>query len=313
MAVDLAALYLGRVDVSDPTGYPTGAFLNESAPAANDGTPNDSDWANDFNGFFQALIAAGGITISGNPDKVGASDYLDALIALFASINDGRFPTSDEKAALVGTAGSPSVSNKYLTNVDSRIITAAQAAGIAASPTAISALNAAASQADLAGLVGSVLDASKMLHVIDRKASGTVGKAVATSVWTQADLQTTLFNGLGATVSGNAITGLAAGDYWVELWQELDWQINGNGDGKVRLQETVLGPSTLLEGGGNSNSGSFSHGGSPVACGLITLVGGEQLEIEGWINSAIAVARNFGLPITSGDNEIYNGIRIWQV
>lgn len=35
--------------------------------------------------------------------------------------NDSRFPTSDEKAALAGTSGSPSGTNKYVTNGDSRL------------------------------------------------------------------------------------------------------------------------------------------------------------------------------------------------
>jgi len=37
-----------------------------------------------------------------------------------ASATDARFPTADEKAALAGSSGSPSVSNKYVTNADSR-------------------------------------------------------------------------------------------------------------------------------------------------------------------------------------------------
>ena len=35
--------------------------------------------------------------------------------------NDSRFPTSDEKAALAGTSGAPSGTNKYVTNGDSRL------------------------------------------------------------------------------------------------------------------------------------------------------------------------------------------------
>lgn len=35
--------------------------------------------------------------------------------------NDGRLPTTDEKAALAGTSGAPSTTNKYVTNGDSRL------------------------------------------------------------------------------------------------------------------------------------------------------------------------------------------------
>jgi hypothetical protein len=38
-----------------------------------------------------------------------------------AAGDDSRFPTSDEKAALAGTSGSPGTSNRYVTNGDSRL------------------------------------------------------------------------------------------------------------------------------------------------------------------------------------------------
>jgi len=122
MAINPLAKYAGRTDNSDPTGYPYGKCQNESAPSANDGTPSDEAWMNDLWGLFQALLSGAGISPSGTPDKVGASDYLDSLQVLFAGIADGRFPTADQKAALAGTDGSPSVSNKYVTNTDSRIL-----------------------------------------------------------------------------------------------------------------------------------------------------------------------------------------------
>jgi len=38
-----------------------------------------------------------------------------------AAGNDSRFPTADQKAALVGTSGTPSASNEYVTNADLRL------------------------------------------------------------------------------------------------------------------------------------------------------------------------------------------------
>lgn len=40
---------------------------------------------------------------------------------LKADLTDARFPTANEKAALAGTSGAPSVANKYVTDADSRL------------------------------------------------------------------------------------------------------------------------------------------------------------------------------------------------
>lgn len=89
MAIDWTVTYVGRIDTTDPTGYPYGKIQNETAPAANDGTPSDRDWGNDWNGFFQDLLSRASITPSGTPDKVGTSDYNDALDVIYAPIAKG--------------------------------------------------------------------------------------------------------------------------------------------------------------------------------------------------------------------------------
>jgi hypothetical protein len=79
VAIDPSAKYPGQVDVSDPTGYPNGAARNESTPGDRNGFPLEKDWVNDLLGFLQALLSNAGAAPSGTPDKVGASQYLDAL------------------------------------------------------------------------------------------------------------------------------------------------------------------------------------------------------------------------------------------
>jgi hypothetical protein len=70
-----------RVNAAD-ANYPDGSAKDESAPAANDGTPAmQAAVFNDPWGFFQKLLAEASITASGNPDTVVASDYYDALLA----------------------------------------------------------------------------------------------------------------------------------------------------------------------------------------------------------------------------------------
>lgn len=62
--------------------YPTGSIKNETVPGANDGTPLDAEWGNDYVGFTDALLNQAGVTPSGNADTVVASDRLTALNVL---------------------------------------------------------------------------------------------------------------------------------------------------------------------------------------------------------------------------------------
>lgn len=77
--------------------YPYGSIKNESVPGAKDGTPLDAEWGNDYAGFDAALLGEAGIIPSGQPDKLGSSQRIDALHALFdtyttvAEIATGKF------------------------------------------------------------------------------------------------------------------------------------------------------------------------------------------------------------------------------
>jgi hypothetical protein len=114
MAIIPSSKYSGQIDTSDPTGYPQGEAKNVTVAGDGTGTPLEKAWVNDLWGFLQSLLDVASITPSGNPDKVGTSDYHDALDALFAGFNDTRIPTQNENNALVGT-GTPSGSNVYVT------------------------------------------------------------------------------------------------------------------------------------------------------------------------------------------------------
>lgn len=83
MALIPSTSYAGQIDDSDPE-MPHGKAVNETSEGANDGTPLEQAWLNDLWGFLQSLLVASGITPSGTPDKVGASQYLDALLTLTA-------------------------------------------------------------------------------------------------------------------------------------------------------------------------------------------------------------------------------------
>jgi hypothetical protein len=80
MAIRPADEYPAQVDVT--AGHPHGKARNAGAFQDGTGTPLEAKWLNDVWGFLQALLAAASIAPSGDPDEVGASDYLDAVRAL---------------------------------------------------------------------------------------------------------------------------------------------------------------------------------------------------------------------------------------
>lgn len=80
MAIDPATLYGAQVDTStDPTGYPYGQARNDAVAGDGTGTPGEKNWLSDLWGFCQALLSDSNQTPTGTPDKVGASQYLDAI------------------------------------------------------------------------------------------------------------------------------------------------------------------------------------------------------------------------------------------
>lgn len=80
MAINLFNKYGSRANPPS-IDYPEGSVKNRSAPDVKDGTPLDADWANDHQGFFQSILSYFGVTANGTPDKVGASQYFDALMS----------------------------------------------------------------------------------------------------------------------------------------------------------------------------------------------------------------------------------------
>jgi len=91
MAIIPDAQYPGKVAPGTPQ-YPLGSAQNITAPGDGTGTPWEQALVNDIFGFQQSLLDEAGITASGNPDQVGASDYLDALKVI---INNQATSTPD--------------------------------------------------------------------------------------------------------------------------------------------------------------------------------------------------------------------------
>lgn len=103
MAINLFNKYGSRANPPS-LDYPEGSVKNRSAPDVKDGTPLDADWANDHQGFFQSLLSSAGILANGLIDKVGDSQYFEALKSIIsnnkstvaelqAGTDDTKFPT----------------------------------------------------------------------------------------------------------------------------------------------------------------------------------------------------------------------------
>jgi hypothetical protein len=84
MALIPSTRYPAQIDTSD-AGYPHGKARNAGSFQDGTGTPLEKDWLNDLFGFLQSLLDFASITPSGDPDEVGASQYLDAVDAVAVS------------------------------------------------------------------------------------------------------------------------------------------------------------------------------------------------------------------------------------
>jgi hypothetical protein len=79
--------YDDYVDITDPS-RPGGAAFDTSTTDSEDGTPIKAALINDIRGFFEAAVVEGNngvFTVSGLPDRVGASDILNALKIIMLS------------------------------------------------------------------------------------------------------------------------------------------------------------------------------------------------------------------------------------
>ena len=72
--------------VAPTTDYPLGSIKNDSVPGADDGTPLEKDWGNNVEGFHQALMVEAALTASGTPDTAVASQLLEAVKIVAASV-----------------------------------------------------------------------------------------------------------------------------------------------------------------------------------------------------------------------------------
>jgi len=95
MAIKLQDEYPGQV-LTGQGGWPHGKPKNQSSAGSGDGTPFEAAWMSDLHGFLQALLDDAGVSPDGNPDRVAASQYLEAIKAIFPANTGGTFNPSSE-------------------------------------------------------------------------------------------------------------------------------------------------------------------------------------------------------------------------
>lgn len=93
MSLKLNERYPGRFN-NPSLEYPQGSFKNRTAPNAKDGSYLEQDWANDKEGFFQSLLFAVGLEPNGNVDKVGDSQFFNALLQARQNQSGTAFTTA---------------------------------------------------------------------------------------------------------------------------------------------------------------------------------------------------------------------------
>lgn len=109
MALKLNERYPGRFN--NPTeNYPQGSFKNRTTPSAKDGSYLEQDWANDKEGFFQSLMESAGFAANGQVDRVGSSQYFDAMKAIVLSSMISRVGSSGERMYIPAASASGSFS-----------------------------------------------------------------------------------------------------------------------------------------------------------------------------------------------------------
>ncbi|MCL2093829.1 MAG: hypothetical protein FWH12_06505 [Treponema sp.] len=83
--------YSVYVDINHPN-HPGGAAINTSSDNEEDGTPIFADLVNDLRGWMEAAIvdARKSFVVSGNTERPGASDVLDALKVIIARMIDNN-------------------------------------------------------------------------------------------------------------------------------------------------------------------------------------------------------------------------------
>lgn len=116
----LPALSATKKGGAPATGTPSGKYLKDdgtwATPPGGGGTPTGTGFRKVVAGVEDAAAK-----LVENAEVHASAAIVESKLALnYATHSPANDPTADQKAALPGTSGTPSASNKYVTNDDSR-------------------------------------------------------------------------------------------------------------------------------------------------------------------------------------------------
>lgn len=104
-------------------GYPYGSAQDITVSGDGTGTPWRAAIYDDILGFQQALLVAASIVPTGDPDEVGASQYLDALNVLIAAGVSGDYLKLDGTSVMTGDIHANLATFDIVNDLDGGLIT----------------------------------------------------------------------------------------------------------------------------------------------------------------------------------------------
>lgn len=239
-------------------------------------------------------ISSSGLSITFVDGSVTTAEIADSAVTT-AKIADSNVTTAKIADSNVTTAKIADSNVTTAKIADSNVTTAKIADGNVTTAKLSSTL-----QTPIALIMG------QLLHVRDEKASGTGGGTGSNSTWQTRVLNTTVTNEISsASLSSNQVS-LPAGTYYAKARSPYN---NANANHKARLRNVTDG-STLLVGSSAYNSAGSQQTDSLVE-GRFTLSGTKTVELQHWTTSN--PTNSLGLPVSSGEVEVYAELMIWKV
>lgn len=146
------------------------------------------------------------------------------------------------------------------------------------------------------------------LHVVDQKASGTVG-GTCISGFQFRTINTTLGTNTiaGSSLVSDTIT-LTAGTYHVEV---LSVDTNSGNKARISLYNSTDSSDVLIGVGGRNagDSGEYLH----QVSGKFSITSTKSFKLRYYSDGVGSGSTALGFPISSGQAEIYSSIQIWKV
>lgn len=338
MSLKLNERYPGRFN-NPSDDYPQGSFKNRTTPTSKDGSYLEKDWANDKEAFFQSLLEQAGVSPNGLVDRVGASQYYDALVEIISAMA----PTPVQ--ATESAAGVAKVATQALTNAgvdDATIVTpkklfsgilsalgftpVQQGGGIGQSTNKVhigwsntGKLKVTVDETDL-GNVAFNLDSVNNTSDVDKPVSAAQQAALNLKMNLTGDGAVPRLGAVSVNSSGLAPNQQGAYLFWNETGYGRTSLVNNQGDGtggfifrNVNKSNTVETGRVAIDGSGSlSTTGTITAAGNIYgANGAVTLQDDGNVYGSvwgGWLNNYIANSVANAIATTLGYNQTWQDV-----